>query len=98
MFTKNDPADIEECNGRGMWQVWGGDRIGACRVLVVKPEGKRPLGRPGRKRETYQYGSARNRLGRLGLDFSSSGQGRMAGCCESGNNYAVRINCWEFPD
>jgi hypothetical protein len=28
-----------------------GDRIGACRVLVGKPEGKRPLGRPQRRRE-----------------------------------------------
>ena len=24
-----------------------GDRRGACRVLVEKPEGKRPLGKPG---------------------------------------------------
>jgi hypothetical protein len=52
MFTKNDLADKEECNERGIWQVWG-DRRGAYRVLVVKPEGKRPLGRPGRKWETY---------------------------------------------
>ena len=72
MFTKNDLADKGECNERGMWHVWG-DRKGAYRVLVVKPEGKRPLGRPGRKWETYQYGSSRNRLGRLGLNFSSSG-------------------------
>jgi len=26
-----------------------GERRGACRVLVVKPEGKRPLGRPRHK-------------------------------------------------
>ena len=26
-----------------------GERRGVCRVLVGKPEGKRPLGRPGRR-------------------------------------------------
>jgi hypothetical protein len=31
-----------------MWHV-GGERSGACRVWVGKPEGKRPLGRPGRR-------------------------------------------------
>jgi len=50
-----------------------GDGKGAYRVLVVKPEGKRPLGRSERKWETYQYASSRNRLGRSGLDFSRSG-------------------------
>ena len=28
-----------------------GERRGVCRVLVGKPEGKRPLGRPGRRWE-----------------------------------------------
>jgi hypothetical protein len=28
-----------------------GERRGVYRVLVVKPEGKRPLGRPRRRRE-----------------------------------------------
>jgi hypothetical protein len=46
---------------------------------VVKPEGKSPPERPGRKWEIYQYGSSRNRLGRLELDLSSSGYGRVAG-------------------
>jgi len=27
------------------WYLTGGERRGACRVLVGKPEGKRPLGR-----------------------------------------------------
>ena len=30
-----------------MWRVWGGE--GAYRVLVGKPEGTRPLGRPRRR-------------------------------------------------
>jgi hypothetical protein len=33
-----------------MWHVWGEDR-GVHRVLVGKPEGKRPLGRPRRRWE-----------------------------------------------
>jgi hypothetical protein len=32
--------------GRGMYHVWG-QRRGACRVLVGKPEGKKPPARPG---------------------------------------------------
>ena len=32
-----------------MWRVWGGE--GVHRVLVGKPEGKRPLGRPRRRWE-----------------------------------------------
>jgi len=33
-----------------MWRVWGQGR-GVYRVLVGKPEGKRPLGRPRRRWE-----------------------------------------------
>jgi hypothetical protein len=35
-----------------MWRVWGEGR-GVHRVLVGKPEGKRPLGRPRRSWEDY---------------------------------------------
>ena len=41
-------SNREECNGPGMWHVWG---RGVYRVLVRKPEGKRPLGRPRRRWE-----------------------------------------------
>ena len=37
----------EELDGLGMWHVWAGE--GVYRVLVGKPEGKRPLGRPRRR-------------------------------------------------
>jgi hypothetical protein len=33
-----------------------GDRRGVCRVLVGKPEGKRPLGRPRRRCEDIKIG------------------------------------------
>jgi hypothetical protein len=38
-------SNREERNGRGMQHV--GERRGVYRILVGKPEGKRPLGRPG---------------------------------------------------
>jgi hypothetical protein len=34
-----------------MWRGWGGEERGMHRVLVGKPEGKRPLGRPRRRWE-----------------------------------------------
>jgi hypothetical protein len=43
-----------------------GERGGLCRVLVGKPGGKRPLGRPGRKREDN-----------IKLDFREVGCGSM---------------------
>jgi hypothetical protein len=55
------------------------------KVLVGKPEGKRPLGRP---RHRWEMGSEWI-LGRLawggGLDSSGSGQIPVAGCGESGD-------------
>jgi hypothetical protein len=41
----------------GSYGGWGGETRGK----------RSPLARPGRKWETYQYGSLRNRLGRLGF-------------------------------
>jgi hypothetical protein len=47
----------------------GGER-NVYRLLVGKPEGRRPLGRPRRR---WVDGSFRDRLGRCGLDWSRSG-------------------------
>jgi len=47
----------------GMWE-----RIGAYRILVDKPEGKRPLGRPGRGWEYNVTMDFREWDGRHGLD------------------------------
>jgi hypothetical protein len=71
------------------------------KVLVGKPEGKRPLGRPRRKwgdgiridlREIGWGG------GGCGLDWTGSGQGPVAGGCECGDepscSYATElVNC-----
>jgi hypothetical protein len=46
-----------------------GEKRNAYRLLVGKPEGKRPLGRPRRR----WVDNNRAGLGRCGLDWSSSG-------------------------
>jgi hypothetical protein len=52
------------------------------KVLVGKPEGKRPLGRPRRR---WEDGTGMDWLGECGLDSTGSGRGPMAGCCECGD-------------
>jgi len=37
-----------------------------------------------------------NRVGKCGLDASSSGQGPVACCCEDGNELSGSIKGWEF--
>jgi hypothetical protein len=51
------------------------------KVLVGKPEGKRPLGRP---RCRWEDG-IRKDLREIGLDSTVSGQGPVAGFCECGD-------------
>jgi hypothetical protein len=52
-------------------------------VLVGKPEGKRPLGRPRRRWEDGIRMDLREiGLGVCGLVSTVSGQGPVAGCCE----------------
>jgi hypothetical protein len=59
-----------------------GEERKVYKVLVGKPEGKRPLGRP-------REDGSECILGRLawgcGLDSTGSGQGPVAGCCECGD-------------
>jgi hypothetical protein len=67
----------------------GGERI-VYRVLVGKPEGTRPLGRPRRMWED----GIRMDLGEIGLwgcglDSTGSGHGPVAGCCECGDESSV---------
>jgi hypothetical protein len=55
-------------------------------TLVGKPEYKRQLGRPRRRREVnMRMDFKRDRVGRCGLDASGSGQGPVASSCEHGN-------------
>ena len=52
-----------------------GDRIGACRVFVRKPVGKRPLGRPWRTRE-YNIKMDLQEVGCEGMDWIAQAQNR----------------------
>jgi hypothetical protein len=53
------------------------------KVLVGKPEGKRPLGRPRRRwKDGVRMDLREIGLGGCGLDSTGSGQGPVAGCGE----------------
>jgi hypothetical protein len=63
-----------------------GEEIKVYRVLVGKPEGNRPLGRPRRRWEDGIRMDLREiGLAGCGLDSTGSGQGPVAGCCECGD-------------
>jgi hypothetical protein len=61
------------------------DKRNAYRILVGKPEGKRPLGRPRRRWVDNVKMDLRVRIGWYELDGSESGQGPVEGSCEHGN-------------
>jgi hypothetical protein len=75
-----------------------GERRGAYRALVEKPEEGRPLGRPRCKWED----NIKMDLGEVGwgqvLDRSGTGYGQIAGCCKCGNERSVFIECRERLD
>ena len=52
-----------------------GDRRGAHRVLVGRPEGKEPLGRPGHRYEDYIKVDLQD-VGCAGINFSYRGENR----------------------
>jgi len=66
------------------------------KVLVGKPEGKRPLGRPGRRWEDNIKMDFR-KVG-CGLDRAGSGYGQVASTCECGEETSGYIKCGEFLD
>ena len=57
------------------------------RVLVGKPEGKRPLGRPRRRW-----------VDNIRMDLQEVGCGYMADACECGNEPSGSVKCGEFLD
>ena len=73
-----------------------GERRGIYRVLVKKPEGKRPLGKPRSKweedissgSETWGYG-----VNRAGSEY-----GHVVGPCDYGNEPWGSTQCEEFLD
>jgi hypothetical protein len=63
-----------------------GEERKVYKVLVGKPEVKRPLGRPRRRWEDGVRMDLRETgLGGCGLDSTGSGQGPVAGCYECGD-------------
>jgi len=74
-----------------------GEVIDAYSFLVVKHEGKRPLGRPRRRPED----NIRLHLGGIGwgscgLDASDSGLEPVVGSCEHGNEHSGSIEDVQF--
>ena len=70
---------------------------GMYSVLVGKPEGKRPLGRPKHRWEdNIKMVLQEVGCGRYGLDLAGSGYGQVAGTCECGNEPSGSIKCGEF--
>ena len=68
-----------------------GDRRGANRVLVGKPEGRRLLERPRRRWENNIKIDLREVGPEHGLDRSGLGYGQVAGSCECGNKHSYSI-------
>jgi hypothetical protein len=70
-----------------------GERRNAYRILVRKPEGKRPLGRPRRRWWTILKWIL-DRIGWYGLDRYGSRKGPVEGSCEHVNALLSSIKCW----
>jgi hypothetical protein len=69
----------------------------AYRILVGKPEGKRPLGRQRRRSvDNIKIDFKRDRMGWYGLEWSDSGYGPVEGSCEHGNEPSGCIKCWQI--
>jgi hypothetical protein len=64
-----------------------GEKRNAYRILVGKPEGKRPLGRP-RRRWVDNIKMVLREVGWDGMDW-------IEGSCERGNEPPGSIKCWE---
>ena len=75
-----------------------GERRGASKVLVGKPDGRRSLSRPRHRRDDNIKIDIRDVEWGHGLDRSDSGKEQVAGCCECGNEPSVSIKCGEFCD
>jgi hypothetical protein len=77
-----------------------GEKRNVYRLLVGKPEGKRPLGRRRRRRiDNIKMGLLEiDSIGCCGLDWSGSGQVQVESSCECGNEPSGSIKCWESTE
>ena len=76
-----------------------GERKGVYRILVGKPEGKRPMGRT-RRRWKDNIKMDLQEVGCGGMDWIELAQdrGQVAGTCEYGNESSGSIKSREFLD
>jgi len=76
-----------------------GEERGVCRVLVGKPEGKRPLGRP-RRRWVDNIRTDLQEVGCGCMDWIGLAQDKrqVADACECGNEPSGSMKCGEFLD
>jgi hypothetical protein len=71
-----------------------GEKRNAYRILVGKPQEKRPLGIP-RRRWVDNIIMDLREIGWRGLDWPCSEWGPVEGSCEDGNEPLGSIKCWE---
>jgi hypothetical protein len=72
-----------------------GEKRNAYRILVEKPEGKRPLRRP---RHRWEDNIKIDLVERYGLDSPRSGWKLVEGSCEHGNEPSDFIRCWQVSE
>jgi len=73
-----------------------GEEMGVYRVLVGKPEGRRPLGRP-RRRWTDNIRTDIQEVGGVFMDWIGLAQDRqVADACECGNEPSSSVKCGGF--
>jgi hypothetical protein len=72
-----------------------GEKRGAYSILVGRPEGRRPLGRPWRR---WEDNIKMDLEEGWGMDWIELAQGQVAGSCECGNEPSGSIKCGEFLD
>jgi hypothetical protein len=75
-----------------------GDRRDAYRILMGRPDGKRPLGRRRHRWEPNTKISLREVGWRNGLIWSGSGQRKVVGSWQCGNEPSSSIKCDEYLD
>jgi hypothetical protein len=73
-----------------------GEKRNAYRILVGKPDGKRPLGRP-RHRWVDNINMDLREIGWGGMNWIDLAQDRgpVESSCEDGNEALGSIKCWE---
>jgi hypothetical protein len=73
-----------------------GKKRNGYRIFVCKPEGKTEFGRFRRRWVNNTKMDFEEIEWEAVHRMSGSGQGKLAGSCEGGNELTVSIKCWEY--